>query len=142
MLAPKDLYLPVLPVHAGGKLLFLLCRSCAETSNRNACNHAEEEREIQGAWFSEKVKLAVEKGYKLIEIHSVWHFENRRCELFAPYIRRFYKMKMLSSKLPYCTVQEMSEFIELVKIKEGIAIGSPEDFKEIRKTRGFARLRN
>jgi hypothetical protein len=130
MLAPKDLYLPVLPVHAGGKLLFPLCRSCAETSNRNSCHHCEEERAIQGTWFSEEVKLAIAKGYKLMEIHSVWHFENRTRELFAPYIRRFYKMKMLSSKLPYCTVQEMSEFIELVKIKEGIAIGSPEDFKE------------
>ncbi len=130
ILPPQDLYLPVLPVHAAGKLLFPLCKSCGETTRQESCSHSERERAIQGTWFSEEVKLALKKGYKLLEIHSVWHFENTTKELFAPYMRRFYKLKMLSSKLPYNTAEEILKFIELVKVKEGISINGPGDFKE------------
>ena len=44
VLPPKDLYLPVLPVRIDGKLMFPLCRSCAEMKNHGVCNHTDTER--------------------------------------------------------------------------------------------------
>jgi hypothetical protein len=132
ILPPRKLYVPVLPVHASGKLLFPLCRTCAETCQQESCEHSEEERVIQGTWFSEEIKLAIEKGYKMVEIHSVWHFPNTTKHLFEPYMRRFYKLKLLSSKL-HCNKEneaEVSAFIAAVEKIEGIIINSPDDFKE------------
>jgi hypothetical protein len=129
---PRDLYIPVLPMHAGPtkKLLFSLCRSCAESFEEGKCEHSDEERAIQGTWFSEEVKLAVEKGYKITAIHSVWHFAETTTDLFAAYIRTFYEKKLLSSKLPYTTEEEILAFMREVKEREKIDIFSPDLFKE------------
>ncbi len=132
ILPPRKLYVPVLPVHASGKLLFPLCRTCAETWQQESCKHCEEERVIQGTWFSEEMKLALEKGYKMVEIHSVWHFPNTTKHLFKLYMRRFYKLKLLSSKLQ-CNKENEAEvlaFINAVEKIEGITISSPDDFNE------------
>ena len=132
VLPPRNLYLPVLPMHAGPtkKLLFPLCKSCSQSFLKGNCPHTEGERAIHGTWFTEEVKLALEKGYQLKEIHSVWHFRYTTTALFADYIRTFYKKKLLSSRLPYETPQEVQAFIEEVKVKENIHIEKPEDFKE------------
>ncbi len=61
ILPPRKLYVPVLPVHASGKLLFPLCRTCAETCRQESCEHSEEERVIQGTWFSEESELAIKR---------------------------------------------------------------------------------
>jgi hypothetical protein len=142
VVAPRDLYIPVLPMHAGPtkKLLFPLCRSCAELFEEGKCEHSDEQRAIQGTWFSEEVKLAIEKGYKLTAIHSVWHFAETSTELFAPYIGAFYKLKLLSSKIPYTTEEEMLDFIEEVLRREKIIIDSPGDFKENPGLRQIAKL--
>ncbi|GFT35662.1 uncharacterized protein TNCV_2849541 [Trichonephila clavipes] len=55
---PKKLFHPVLPFRCNGKLMFPLCRTCAETLNQKTCSHAEEERSITGAW----VKKSKRKG--------------------------------------------------------------------------------
>ena len=45
VLPPQDLYLPVLPLHLNGKLLFVLCRTCAENLNQTSkCKHHCEQR--------------------------------------------------------------------------------------------------
>ncbi|GFS50732.1 uncharacterized protein TNCV_111211 [Trichonephila clavipes] len=61
---PKKLFHPVLPFQCNGKLMFPLCRTCAETLNQKTCSHTEEERSITGTWVTEEVKKAREKGYK------------------------------------------------------------------------------
>jgi hypothetical protein len=142
VLPPRDLYIPVLPMHAGPtkKLLFPVCRSCAEAFDDEKCEHTDEQRAIQGTWFTEELKLALEKGYKLIAVHSVWHFPETTTVLFADYIRTFYKLKLLSSKIPYTTEEEMLAFIEEVLRKEKIVIDSPDDFKENPGLRQIAKL--
>jgi hypothetical protein len=45
--SPLDLYLPVLPVAIDGKLIFQLCRTCAQ-ENIDNCNHCDEERMLIG----------------------------------------------------------------------------------------------
>ena len=68
VLPPKDLYIPVLPMRFEKKLYFPLCRSCVELKTIY-CNHnTDKERELIGTWFSEELKLALTKGYKIIKI--------------------------------------------------------------------------
>ena len=48
ILPPKDLLRPVLGQRAGQHLCFALCTTCAETKQKEACNHSDEERAISG----------------------------------------------------------------------------------------------
>lgn len=63
VLPPRGLYHPVLPMKCNGKLMFPLCRMCAETLQQESCSHADDERMLLGTWVTEEVKKAVEKGY-------------------------------------------------------------------------------
>lgn len=70
ILAPERLFHPVLPVRAGGKLTFPLCRSCvAEEQEKplleqsNMCGHTTEERMLKGTWCTPEFQKAIEKGY-------------------------------------------------------------------------------
>jgi hypothetical protein len=132
VLPPRDLYLPVLPRHAGPskKLLFPLCSACSDTLQTAPCTHTEQERALQGTWFTEELKLAVEKGYQIVKIHSVWHFEKKSDQLFRSYVMTFYKKKLLSSKLPLTTREEIEQYMREVYEREGIRIDSPADFSE------------
>lgn len=76
--APKNLYVPVLPVKVkmdkSEKLLFPLCLKCAENEQREY-NHNEVECQFVGTWSTIEVNKAIEKGYKIIEIYEVWDLE-------------------------------------------------------------------
>ena len=76
------------------------------------------------------MKLALEKGYKLKEIHTVWHFPETTTGLFGGYMKTFYKKKLLSSKLPYKSREEILAFMNKVREKEMITISSPSEFQE------------
>ena len=56
---PKGLYHPVLPqrikVDSYEKLVFTLCKVCAETRNQNKCEHSDDERSCTGTWTTEEV---------------------------------------------------------------------------------------
>lgn len=131
VLPPKDLYLPVLPMHCGPhkKLVFPLCRSCAESFQTAPCRHSDDERALLGTWFTEEVKLAVSKGYRVLRTYSVFHFEETSTDLFKSYIKMFYKRKLQSSKLPFHTEEEVQRFLAEVYEKEGIEL-EPSDFRE------------
>jgi hypothetical protein len=43
IVSPRDLYLVVLPVVINGKLMFPLCRLCAQENNNN-CEHTDEKK--------------------------------------------------------------------------------------------------
>nr|XP_042912704.1 uncharacterized protein LOC122272779 [Parasteatoda tepidariorum] len=67
---PKGLFFPVLPYRANGKLMFPLCRTCADSLSQTVCTHKDEERAIIGTWVTEEVKLAVSKGYRIEEVFT------------------------------------------------------------------------
>ena len=58
--------------------MFCLCRSCALTSASGESERAEdvEERVLTGTWVLEEVELAVENGYKILEIHDVYEYKD------------------------------------------------------------------
>ena len=132
ILPPRDLYIPVLPKHTGPtkKLIFPLCNTCADLFQTRMCRHNQQERALHGTWFTEEVKLAMEKGYQLLKIHSVWHFEKKSDQLFRNYVKTFYKKKLVSSKLPFKTEPEVRNFMKEVKEREQIVIDDPSEFKE------------
>ena len=60
VLPPRDLFVPVLPYRSGGKLMFPLCRTCAETEGNELCRHDDPAlRQLTGTWCAPELQLAV-----------------------------------------------------------------------------------
>ena len=93
ILPPQGLYLAVLPYRVkckrAEKLMFLLCRTCAENKNQSKCNHTPYERALIGIWTMDEVNKAIEKGYIIDKVYEVWHFEECTGKMFCEYIKTF-----------------------------------------------------
>lgn len=75
MLAPKGLFILVLPTRVSGKLLFGLCKSCMETK---ICQQAHIWRKsdpslARGSQIN--LKKALGKGHEITEMYEAWYFE-------------------------------------------------------------------
>ena len=72
MLPPRNLYHSILPqrikVDSYEKLIFTLCKTCAETRNQNECKHTDDKRSFMDNWTTDEVNKASEKGYKALSI--------------------------------------------------------------------------
>ena len=133
ILPPPGLYHPVLPVRCGGKLTFPLCTSCVKEEQEKPmlqrvhyCTHTDEERMLRGTWCTPELIKAMEKGYRLIKIHEVWHFppNQRRTGLFKNYVETWLKVKQESSGWPsWCQTHEQKrEYILRYQEREGIRL--------------------
>ena len=124
VILPRKLYHPVLPqrikVDSYEKLVFTLCKTCAETRNQNECKHTDTERSFIGTWTTDVVNKAIDKGYKVLRTYEVWHFDKSTDSLFKGYIRRFMKIKLESSKYNFKTKEEEANFE--ARIKESLDI--------------------
>ena len=65
VLPPRRLLHPVLPYKCNGKLMFPLCRVCAETQHGEYCDHSDEDRALTDSWVSMELMKALEKGYRV-----------------------------------------------------------------------------
>ena len=141
VLPPRKLYHPVLPqrikVDSYEKLIFTLCKKCAETRNQSKCEHTESQRSFIGTFTTDEVSKAVDKGYKVIKVYEVWHFAKTSDDLFKEYIRRFMKIKLESSKYDFKTKEE--EAIFKAKIKDSLDI-NVEKFEYNAGLRSIAKL--
>jgi len=99
---PKHLYHQMLPFRYNKKHLFCLCRTCVvEQNTAGECRHfSDAERAFSGTWVIDKLRLAVEKGYRILEIQEVYEYRVNRYDpvtgqggLFADYIDTFLKIK-------------------------------------------------
>ena len=109
VLPPRDLFHPVLPYRTQGKLMFPLCKTCADTRQQTPCTHSDNERAIEGTWCSVELEKALGKGYRLLKIHEVWHFPATSDELFKEYINTFLKIKQEASGYPKdCVTEEQN----------------------------------
>ena len=134
VLPPQNFIHPVLPIKINGKLMFPLCFKCAENTQQSTnCIHTAEERMLRSTWVSLELEKAVEKGYRIIEIESVWNLWNFRekCQLdpsteseglFTPYIDTFLNIKQEASGWPdWCQTDEdktryVTEYIIATKV--------------------------
>ena len=134
---PRNLYRPVLPVRTmcgkSEKLLFPLCRTCAEYQQQTPYEHDQEQRSIMGTWCTNEMNKAIEKGYRIqgftrfgtsrntrdTRIYEVWHFDKTRNTLFRDYVKEFMPIKMENSKPPAvganCTYKSIEDFKQVVK---------------------------
>lgn len=119
---PYHLYLPVLPLKIKNKLMFPLCRTCAENLNQGDCEHNDKDRCLISTWTTEEVKLALKKGYKIDNIYEVLHYDTVSDELFKGYINMFLKIKQEASGWPsWCNSEEDKlEYIRRYEEREGI----------------------
>ena len=106
VLPPRGLFHPVLPYRTQGKLMFPLCKTCADACNQTPRDHSDSERAIQGTWCSVELEKALEKGYQIVQIHEVWHFPETSDDLFKDYIDTFLKIKQEASGYPKDSVTE------------------------------------
>ena len=138
---PRKLYHPVLPqrikVDSYEKLVFTLCKKCAETRNQNKCKHTDAQRSFVGTWTTDEISKAVEKGYKVLRVYEVWHFAKTSDTLFKGYIRRFMKIKLESSKYDFKTKEDEDSF--KAKIKDSLDI-NVEKFEFNAGLRSIAKL--
>ena len=110
VLPPRGLLHPVLPYRTKDKLMFPLCKTCADTLNQNPCTHTDEERAILGTWCHVELMKAIEKGYEVLEIHEVWHWEEITDELFKHYVDTFLKIKQEANGYPkHCVTDEQKQ---------------------------------
>ena len=57
VLSPRGIHIPLLPSHIIKKLMFVLCRKCAETENQSICNHSVGDRSLSGTWVSVELQI-------------------------------------------------------------------------------------
>ncbi|KAL6421648.1 hypothetical protein ACFW04_014566 [Cataglyphis niger] len=108
VLAPRNLFHPVLPYRAKEKLLFALCRSCCETFSQTTCTHDNaDEREFESTWVSCELRKAIEKGYLVMAVSEILQYKvsqfdytTRQGRLFAEYINTFLQLKQEASGWP------------------------------------------
>ena len=109
ILAPANLFHPVLPVRSGNKLTFPLCAACVKQEQANpmllrsdSCCHTPDERMLRGTWCTPEIEKAVEKGYRVVQIHEVWHFPPHQQQegLFRDYVNTWLKLKQEAAGCP------------------------------------------
>jgi len=147
---PKDLYQPVLPYRCDKKLLFCLCRTrVLEHNAKSECRHlGDAERCLEDTWVIDEVRLAVAKGYKILEILEVYEYRVTRYDpqtgeggLFADYIDTFLKLKAEASGCPSWVRTEDDEvrYIDQFYQDQGIRLDRDSILYNAAK-RGLAKL--
>ena len=149
VLSPRGLYHPVLPYRSNGKLKFPLCRTCADAESLETCTHTDEQRAITGTWCTPEIEMALEKGYKLVKIYEVYHWDNttqydrasQEGGLFATYVNTFLKIKQEASGWPeWCKTQaDKDKYVRDYYENEGIQL-DPANIKRNPGLRALAKL--
>ena len=129
--APKTLRIPVLPMKIKNKLIFPLCKLCAENKNQNDCEHNDEERYLIGTWTTVEINAAIERGYKIISLLEVYHYKEYTKDIFSEYVNLWLKFKQQSDGWPNWIQNDADKqkYIDSFIANEGVAL----DQNEIRK---------
>ena len=121
--------------------MFPLCKTCVDTKNKNPCTHTDQERAFCGTWCHVELMKAIEKGYEVLTIHEVWHWEETTDKLFKKYVDTFLKTKQEASGYPPdCVTDEQKQrSVEEYEQHEGIQL-NPEEIEYNPGLRYLAKL--
>ena len=146
ILPKKETYIPVLLYKSNGKLMLGLCHACTEFKQQMPYNHSDEQLAITGTWVTDEVKRAIEKGYQLLQIYEVWHFQEvaqydpitKSEGMFTDYINKFLKIKQEASGLPkwFKTDDDKRKYIQDYYDREGIWLNA----NNIKKNPGLRQI--
>ena len=148
IIPPHELYHPVLPHRQGGKLTFPLCNKCVTDEmtkpmlqRSHVCRHEDHERMLTGTWCTPEIVKAIQKGYRMVRIHEVWHFRNRAKGLFNDYVNKWLKGKQESARYPAWadTDERKAEYRHNYKVHQGIDL-DPEMIKKNAGQKATAKL--
>ena len=146
ILPKKETYIPVLLYKSNGKLMLGLCRACTEFKQQMPYNQSDEQHAITGMWVTDEVKRAIEKGYQILQIYEVWHFQEvaqydpitKSGGMFTDYINKFLKIKQEANGLPkWCkTDDDKRKYIQDYYDRKGIWLNA----NNIKKNPGLRQL--
>ncbi|XP_074596399.1 uncharacterized protein LOC141851557 [Brevipalpus obovatus] len=124
VLPPRDLFIQVLPTKSDGKLVFHLCSKCSEEKNQQTCSHSDSEHAILGTWTTPELRLAIEKGYSILDIKEVHNYKKPITNIFAEYIKLWLKEKQEASEYPSWVQNEEDKdrYLQLYKDEEGVEL--------------------
>jgi len=100
----------VLPFRCNGRLLFCLCKTCANEQNtQDPCPHeVVADRALTATWVIDEIRLAVRKGYRVVEVYEVYEYKVTHYDpatgqggLFVEYINTFLKLEVEASGYPF-----------------------------------------
>ena len=133
ILPPRKLLFPVLPVKINGKLMFPLCRTCAENEDKGHCTCSSLSHGLIHTWCTMELTLAINMGYDILEIYKVLHWpSNQKINntigsggLFTEYINMFLCIKTQASGYPDSvhSLQQRQQYIEEYASNEGVILG-------------------
>ena len=97
---------------------------CRYEEPKSVYPHRSRERAIRGTWCHIEVMKAIEKGYVVLNLHEVWHWEETTDELFKEYVNTFLKIKQEASGYPKdCVTDEQKQrYIDAYYEREGIRL--------------------
>jgi len=99
VLPPPSIFLPLLPVRAGGKLKFGLCAACLREMRQTFCTHDDAERAITGTWTTAELEYAASCGYRVVELWELFVYRERQ-PIFRSFYTRLARMKLESEGFP------------------------------------------
>ncbi|EGT40659.1 hypothetical protein CAEBREN_18823 [Caenorhabditis brenneri] len=149
VLAPPDLKLPVLAAKVNNRLMFFLCRKCAEMENQHGCEHTLQERGFSGTFTTVELKKALSLGYKITEVyHGVKYAKwvkndaSGKGGLFTAYINQMMEEKIYSSGWPsnVNTEEEKTAYCKQYFEKEHMTLNDYSRFKKNPGKRAVAKL--
>lgn len=101
VLPPSNILYPVIGCHVQGKLIFTVCRTCAEKTAHAACRHTVAQRSIHVTVTDVELTAALLRGYKVLKLYEVWEFKQwKRGGLFRSFNDLYTKVKMEASGWP------------------------------------------
>jgi hypothetical protein len=105
VLPPWDLYHPWLPYRSNNRLIFCLCRTCAECRSQEQCHHETVfERALSRTWVVDELRQYVERGYCVIKTYEFYEYEviqyDPKTRPYEQYINMFHKLKAEASCHP------------------------------------------
>lgn len=123
ILPPNDLLIPLLPVKISGKLIFALCRTCAENCNiTQKCEHDEKDKCLISTWSLCEVRMALKYGYKIVTIFEVWIYDTLTYNpkkkidgIFNEFQQTFIKLKIEATGWPIECLNNDEKKLEYVR---------------------------
>ncbi|PIC12200.1 hypothetical protein B9Z55_028556 [Caenorhabditis nigoni] len=131
----------LLPQKIHKKLMFVLCRTCAE-KQRGPCTHRKvSQRFITGAWPTDELQKAISSGYKVLKYHEIWHWPDSQWVtegFFTDYIKPLLTLKHQSSGWPKENMsdKEKKEYVDWILEKDGVQL----DPSKIQKNKAMRSL--
>ncbi|EFO95708.1 hypothetical protein CRE_13943 [Caenorhabditis remanei] len=128
MLAPADIKTTVLPYKIPGFLTFPSCRTCIEKNQKAACNHNKvSDRYLTGIWTHAELNAAIERGYRLLQIHEIWWWPDSKwktADYFVNYLKPMIQLKHESSDWPRddMTDNEKDAYINEIARRDGVTL--------------------